>query len=392
MVPGNHALNVRAPHLQLTDLNLADLSLIFTVDRGSERSAHLRAGYCAAFQTSTDTPYYFNLHQGDVGHMLILGNTGSGKSYAGGFLLLHSQQYDPFTVVIDVGRGYRKLATALGGRYMELGLTPTVKINPFALPDTPQNRHFLGSFVKVLLEVRPDGALDTLTERDERDVYKQTAAVYAFPAELRRLDLVSLRPPLQRRLAKWTEGGRFPVFDSVEDTFTLDRFQVLDLKAMSAFPELLQPMLFYVLHRIQERIGHGFAQIWMDECWRTIQHPAICDYVRDLLKTGRKDNASIILITHRLQDFEASGLLSDVLMGCHTKLLCADKGFDRQLYQDRLRLTDTQLDLLTNLTPKKQVYLLRDGHPRVDKVLTLNVDAETGWLLTNDSQLKDQLR
>jgi type IV secretion/conjugal transfer VirB4 family ATPase len=393
MVPGNHHLNVRAPHLRMTDLNLADLSFIFALDQGAMRNAHLRAGYCAAFQTDSDTPYYFNLHQGDVGHMLILGNTGSGKSYAGGFLLLHSQQYDPFTVVIDVGRGYRKLATALGGSYMELGLTPTVKINPFALPATPEHLHFLHHFVKLLLETGADGRrVDPLTERDDRDLYKQTAAVYAFPAELRCLGLVTLRSDLQRRLAKWTDGGQFPMFDNIEDTFTLDRFQVLDLKAMSDYPQLLQPMLFYVLHRIRERIGHGFAQIWMDECWRTIQHPVIAEYVRDLLKTGRKDNASIILITHALKDFEASGLLADVLMGCHTKLLCADKGFDRPLYADRLQLTETQLDLLTNLTPKKQVYLLRDGHPRVDKVLTLNVDAETGWLLTNDSQLKDQLR
>jgi type IV secretion/conjugal transfer VirB4 family ATPase len=393
MVPGNHRLNVRAPHLPMTDVNMADLSFLFTLDQGSLRNDHLRAGYCAAFQTDSDTPYYFNLHQGDVGHMLIMGNTGSGKSYTGRFVMLHSQQYDPFTVVIDVGGDYRKITTALGGSYLELGLTPAVTINPFALPATPQHLHFLHHFVKLLLETGADGTrTDPLTERDDRDLYKQTAAVYAFPPELRCLSLVSLRLPLQRRLAKWTEGGQFPLFDSVEDTFTLERFQVLDLKAMSDYPQILQPMLFYVLHRIRERLGHGFAQIWMDECWRTIQNPVIADYVRDLLKTGRKDNASIILITHALKDFEASGLLPDVLMGCHTKLLCADKGFDRQLYQDRLQLTETQLDLLENLTPKKQVYLLRDGHPRVDKVLTLNVDAETAWLLTNDEQFKDQLQ
>lgn len=388
MVPGNHRLNVRAAYLPVTDLNLADLSFIFALDRGDLRSAHLHAGYCLAFQTATDTPYFFNLHQQDVGHQLICGGTGSGKSYLGGAELLYSQQYNPFTVVIDVGRGYRKLAEALGGSYLELGLTPSVSLNPFALPDTPANRHFLHGFVRVLLE---SGAL-ALTEREERDLEKQIAGVYAFPTKMRRLDLLTLRPQLQRRLSKWVAGGRFPIFDHAEDTFTLDRFQVLDLKAMSSYPEVLQPLLLYVLHRVRERLGHGFAQIWMDECWRTIQHPVIADYVRDLLKTGRKDNASLILITHSLKDFEASGLLNDVLMGCHTKLLCADKGFDQKLYQDRLQLTETQLGLLRTLTPKKQVYLLRDGHPRADKVLTLNVDPETAWLLTPDAALKDQLR
>jgi len=389
-IPGNAALNVRAPHLQVTDVNLADLSFIFTLDRGSLRNAHLDAAYLAAFETSQDTPYFYNLHAGDVGHTLILGHTGSGKSFLTGFLLMHAQQYDPFTVVIDVGGGYRKIAEALGGRYLTLGLAPTVSINPFALPDTPRHRHFLHGFVKVLLE-GIDRAMP-LSEREDRLLYQQISTVYALDPALRRLDAVSLPTTLQRRLAKWTEGGRFPLFDHHEDTFTLDRFQVLDLTAMRSYPEILQPMLFYVLHRIRERIGHGFTQIYLDEAWRTITHPVIADYVRDLIKTGRKDNAALVLITHSLEDLEPSGLLPDVLQGCHTKLICADQGFDRRLYAERLHLRETQLDLITQLIPKQQVYLMREGPPRVDKVLTLHVDPESARLYTHDGLSKDHPR
>lgn len=382
MVPGNHAMNVRAARLQMTDLNWADMSFVFTIDQGEAWNPHLNAPYCAAFETNNDTIYRFNLHVRDVGHMLITGRTGSGKSFTTKFLMMHAQQYDPFTVVIDASStiegGYRKIAEALGGSYMELGLTPDVTINPFALNDTPANRHFVHGFVKVLIE---SGA-KALEEREDRDVVKAVSAVFALPRDQRQLDALSLSRPLRGRLAKWLARGQFPLFDHVEDTFTLANLQVLDLKAMRSYPELLQPMLFYALHRIHERLGHGFAQIYLDEAWRTIQHPAICESVREIAKTGRSLNASLILITQGFDDFKKSDLLPDVLQQCHTRLYCADQGFDRQFYAERLDLSEAQLDIITHLTPQKQVYLWREG---VNKVLTLNVDDRSAWFYSNDS-------
>ena len=65
------------------------------------------------FETPHHTPYAFNLHVQDVGHTLVLGATGSGKSFLLNFLITHAQKYDPLTVVLDLGHSYRKLATLL---------------------------------------------------------------------------------------------------------------------------------------------------------------------------------------------------------------------------------------------------------------------------------------
>jgi type IV secretion system protein VirB4 len=83
----------------------------------------------------------------------VLGATGSGKSFALNFLITHAQKYEPQTVVLDIGHSYRKLATLLGGSYLELGLRQHgVTINPFSLDPTPENLHFLHAYVRVLLE------------------------------------------------------------------------------------------------------------------------------------------------------------------------------------------------------------------------------------------------
>ena len=78
-VPGNYALNLRK--LYLLNTNYADLSFLFTILPGEKTNAHLGTEYLAVLETDNSTPYFLNLHNGEVAHTLILGMTGSGKSY-----------------------------------------------------------------------------------------------------------------------------------------------------------------------------------------------------------------------------------------------------------------------------------------------------------------------
>ena len=73
-VPGNYALNLRK--LYLLNSNYADLSFLFTILPGETRNAHLGAEYLAVLETDNSTPYFLNLHNGEVAHTLILGMTG----------------------------------------------------------------------------------------------------------------------------------------------------------------------------------------------------------------------------------------------------------------------------------------------------------------------------
>jgi type IV secretion system protein VirB4 len=166
VIPGNSAHNLR--RLALLETNYADLSFLFTLDTGQPRCPHLGRDALAIFETRHRTPYHLALHVQDVGHMLILGATGSGKSFLLNFLLTHAQKYDPLTVVFDVGHSYRKLATLLEGSYVELGLRQSgATVNPFALDPTPEHLHFLHAFTRVLLE---GSDAYHLSEREDREV------------------------------------------------------------------------------------------------------------------------------------------------------------------------------------------------------------------------------
>ena len=100
-VPGNYAMNLR--RLYLLNSNYADLSFLFTILPGEKTNAHLGTEYLAVLETDNATPYFLNLHNGEVAHTLILGMTGSGKSYLCSFLLQNAQKYAPLTFIFDIG-------------------------------------------------------------------------------------------------------------------------------------------------------------------------------------------------------------------------------------------------------------------------------------------------
>ena len=383
VIPGNGTHNLR--RLALMETNYADLSFLFTLDRGQPDCPHLNREALAVLETQHQTPYHLTIHVQDVGHALILGATGSGKSFLLNFVLTHAQKYDPFTVVFDLGHGYRKLATLLHGSYLELGLRQSgVTINPFALDPTPVHLHFLHGFTRVLLE-GSDGY--RLSDFEDRELYEAIENLYVLDRAQRRLFTVANLLPraLSARLTKWIEGGRYAdLFDHVEDTLSVQPFQVFDLEAMRAYPALLEPLLFYVLHRVGTQVdGPNAGRLKlcvMDEAWRFIQHPTLRAYVEEALKTWRKRNGAMWLATQSIEDFASADLLRTVIEACPTKVLLANPALDRARYAELFQLNTRELDLLTDLIPRRQLLLKR---PDVSKVLTLNVDSRSYWLYTN---------
>lgn len=384
IVPGNGAYNLR--RIALLETNCADLSFIFSQDHGEPLCPHFGQPALAVFETPQQAPYHFNLHVDDVGHTLVLGSTGSGKSFLLNFLITQLQQHDPLTIVLDLGHSYRKLTSLLQGSYVALGLgRQAVTINPFDISSpTPEQLHFLHAFTKVLIE-GDDGY--RLSHLEDREVYEAIENLYVLEQSQRRLfTLSSLLPRgVGGRLHKWVEGGRYAsMFDNQTDTLSLDRLQVFDFEAMRSYPVVLEPLLFYVLHRVsqcvQDPADSGLKVCVLDEAWRLIQHPAVRSYVQEALKTWRKRNGAMLLASQSIDDFASVDLLRTVVESCPTKLLLANPAMNPEQYRDLLQMNDMELSLMANLLPRRQI-LLKRAH--LAKVLDLNVDPKSYWIYTN---------
>jgi energy-coupling factor transporter ATP-binding protein EcfA2 len=351
------------------------------------RNSHLRQEYLAVLETNHHTPYFLNLHYRDVAHTMILGRTGAGKSFLLNFLITNLQKYDPHTFIFDLGGSFESLTQLFGGSYVRVGLeSEGFRINPFSLPPTKENLDFLALFLKVLIQGQRVVELDPATERE---LFHQVENLYAVDPALRTLGVLAntLGHDVASSLSKWTRGGQFGfLFDNAEDTISFSRFQCFDFQHMSQYPELLEPLLFYILHRANaviadRQISSVFKAFFIDEAWVFLKNPAIQRYVVEAFKTWRKHNAAMVLSTQSLDELKRSDILDIIIESCATKIFLANPDMDRDLYRRQFHLNENEVELISGLIPKQQ-FLIKT--PELAKVANLNVDAKSYWLYTND--------
>ncbi|MFP5228737.1 MAG: VirB4 family type IV secretion system protein [Acidobacteriota bacterium] len=386
IVPGNYAFNLR--RLFLLNTNYADLSFLFTILPGEKINRYLGAEYLAVMETENQTPYYLNLHCGEVAHTLILGMTGSGKTYLCIVLLQNAQKYDPLTFIFDIGGGFEALTHIFGGSYLSVGREERdFTINPFSLPPTRENQEFLFSLLRVLIE--GDGQRYRLDFREEIKLWNAIERIYMLEPGQRTLsNLASIVGELRDRLYRWTRAGQYGfLFDNQEDTLSFREFQTFNFRGWSDSPELLEPLLFYILHRASQEICDPrrlatFKAFLMDEAWLFMRNEVIRDYIVQAQKMWRKHKAAMILATQSMKELQESRMLQVVSESCPTKIFLANPEMDVDLYREAFHLNDTKIDLIAGLIPPGQMVICQ---PQLTKKARLEVDSITHWMAVNSA-------
>jgi type IV secretion system protein VirB4 len=90
-LPGHAYANVRQP--PISTLNLAHMIPLSAVWAGPERDEHFAAPPLLFGKTEGSTPFRLSLHVGDVGHTLVVGPTGAGKSVLLALMALQFRRY-----------------------------------------------------------------------------------------------------------------------------------------------------------------------------------------------------------------------------------------------------------------------------------------------------------
>ncbi len=388
MAPGNHDRQLRANYLSAAVA--ADLAPLWATPGGDRLDAHLGDEHLAILETRRGTPYYYSAHAGDIAHTLVVGATGSGKSFLLNFLLAQARKYGPRVCILDLGGSYRHLSELVGGAYLGLRLSSdgfSCSFNPFrALRPTSENLQFLASFVRMLLDL--EGMVCDAGERSE--IREQVAALYELDPSARRLSsLRALLPArLRQPLGAWTRGGVWgSAFDNPEDTLTLSDWQAIDLAGAAGKPELATAVVFYLLHRFGTAVTapaelDRWKLLVVDEAWKFLADPLVGAYLGEGLKTWRKSNAAVVLATQSPGDAASNAsLCRTIAESCLTKILLANPELDPDEYAEAFGLRPAEVEAVRTLLPKRQLLVHRQG---VAQVLELNVDRASYWLYTTN--------
>ena len=344
-------------------------------------------------------------------NVLILGNSGQGKSYLLKLLLCNILESGKSAICLDTEHELVDLCSNLGGCFIDL-MSGQYRINPLEPklwddgsegddPDAPaafrqktrlsQHISFLKDFFRAYKEFS-DRHIDTielmlgrlyakwgmdddtdfqpLSPRDYpvlSDLYDVIEEAYRnydseeyplYPRELLQEVLLGLHSMCRGAESKFFNG---------HTNITTSRFLVFGVKGLlQASRNVKNALLFNVLSYLSDKLlTKGNTAAGLDELYIWLSNLTAIEYIRNSLKRVRKKESSMILASQNLEDFDVDGVreLTRPLFAIPTHQFLFNAGsVDKKFYMDNLQLEPAEFELIRY--PQRGVCLYRCGNER----------------------------
>lgn len=361
-LPGHAYANVRQPLVHT--LNLAHLMPLHGLWAGPTTNVHLGGPPLLHAETRGATPFRLSTHVGDVGHMMVVGPTGAGKSVLLALIALQFRRYPGAQIYIfDKGWSARAAVLAMGGAHHALGhgdaVAGSLAFQPLARIDDPAERGWAAAWLAGLLA--HEGAPPTPETKDM--LWAALASLAEAPQAERTLTGLSLllqSNALRAALAPYTlSGPHGRLLDAADESLALGDLQCFEIEALIGQPAAA-PVLTYLFHRLEARFTGRPTLLILDEAWIFLDHPLFAARIREWLKVLRKKNVAVLFATQSLADIAASSAAPAIVEGCPQRIfLPNDRAVEpqaRDAYQ-RFGLNPRQIALIGEAAPKRQYYL-----------------------------------
>jgi type IV secretion system protein VirB4 len=302
-------------------LNLAHMMPVSAVWAGPEMNRHLDAPPLMMAETRGSTPFRLDLHVGDVGHTLVVGPTGAGKSVLLSLLALQFRRFIGAQVILfDRGRSARAATLAMGGASIELGLEGTLSLQPLARIDEPGEIAFALQWVTALLT--NEGVRVTPDVKDA--VWTALQSLASAPLQERTLTGLAVlvqSNALVAALAPYTlEGAYGRLLDGASEELAKADVLHVELEELMPHKALVPPVLTYLFHRLEARFDGRPTLLILDEAWTFLDDALFAARIREWLKTLRKKNVAVVFATQSLADIERSSIAPALIESCPTRI------------------------------------------------------------------------
>lgn len=362
-LPGHVYANVRQP--PISTLNLAHMIPLSAVWAGPERDEHFGTPPLLYGKTEGSTPFRFSIHVGDVGHTLVVGPTGAGKSVLLALMALQFRRYAQAQVfAFDFGGSIRAAAIAMAGDWHDLGggLTEgsadSVALQPLSRIDEAAERGWAADWIAAIL-MRESVQI---TPEVKELIWTALSSLASAPIGERTMTGLSVllqSNDLKQALRPYCVGGPYGRLLDAESEHlgvaTVQAFETEGLIGTAAAPAVLA----YLFHRIEDRLNGEPTLIIVDEGWLALDDEGFAGQLREWLKTLRKKNASVVFATQSLSDIDGSAIAPAIIESCQTRLLLPnERAIEPQItaIYRRFGLNDRQIEILARAMPKRDYY------------------------------------
>ncbi|MBL8390018.1 MAG: conjugal transfer protein TrbE [Hydrogenophaga sp.] len=357
-IPGNAYANVRQPIV--STLNLAHLMPVSAVWAGPERNRHLDGPPLVVTRTEGSTPFRLVTHVGDVGHTLVVGPTGMGKSVLLALLALQFRRYPGSRIfAFDMGRSMRATVLGLGGEHYDLGHDGDIAFQPLAGIDQEGYRSWAAEWVEGRL-VHEGVAMGP----DEKAaIWSALGSLAGAPREQRTLTGLSVllqSNALRQALAPYVLGGAHgKLLDADHDRLGTADVQCFEMEELMGSRAAVMAVLGYLFARFDARFDGAPTLLMLDESWLFLDDPVFAARIRQWLKTLRKKNVSVLFATQSLADIQGSSIAPAIVESCASRIFLpnpqATEPQVRSIYE-AFGLNRRQIEIVATAVPKRDYY------------------------------------
>lgn len=350
-------------------------------------------------------------------NILILGNSGQGKSYLLKLLLTNLREAGMHVCALDPEMEYEDLTNNLGGCFIDL-MSGEFIINPLEPKtwdengspedlDAPQtfrirsrlSQHisFLKDFfrtykdftdreidvIEIMLQklytkwnITDQTDFGRLTSNDYpilSDLYAFMEAEYkAFDESKRQLYTAEMLQSILLGLNSICVGAESKFFNG-HTNITDSSFVTFGVKGLSqASRSLKNALLFNVLSFMSnELLTEGNTAASLDEFYLFLTNLTAVEYVRNFMKRVRKKDSAVIIASQNLEDFNLDGVkeYTKPLFSIPTHQFLFNAGsIDARFYTDTLQLEESEYNLIRY--PQRGVCLYKCGNERYNLMVT----------------------
>ncbi|WP_292045748.1 MULTISPECIES: conjugal transfer protein TrbE [unclassified Brevundimonas] len=369
-LPGEPYADVRRP--LVSTLNLADLLPVSAVWAGPASDPRLQGPPLAVARTSGSTPFRLALHVGDVGHAMVVGPTGAGKSALLAFLALQWFRYPEGRVVaFDKGRSARAAALAVGGRWHPLQPGGAFTLQPLARLEDDGERAWASEWLADAVRI---AGLEP-TPRIRAEIWAALGALAQAPVAQRTLTVFTalvqdkaVAAALEPLTLKGPHGALIDGVAPEDGTFAA--FECFELESVMATPSAVGPVLAALFHEIERGFDGRPTLLILDEAWLFLGETGFAARIREWLKTLRKNGVAVVFATQSLDDIVRSSIAATLIESCPTQIFLPNPRALEPASADLYRmfgLNRRQLELIAWATPKRTYYLRQpDGRRLFD--------------------------
>lgn len=345
-------------------------------------------------------------------NILILGNSGQGKSYLLKLILTNLRESGKSVIVLDAEAEYQDLTESLGGCYIDF-MSGEYIVNPLepkawsdgndsdSDPNTPaafrkvtrlsQHIAYLKDFFRSYKDFT-DSQIDTIEIllsklyarfgiTDSTDYSKMKPTDYPIMEDLYKLCEEEFMTYDKQRKYLYTEEtlqevclgihsmcvGTESKYFNGHSNITDDEFLCFGVKGlMDTNRRLKDAMLFNILsHMSNQLLGKGNTAAAIDELYLYLTNRTAIEYIRNAMKRVRKKDSAILIASQNINDFLMPEVceMTKPLFAIPTHQFMFNPGsIDAKAFIDTLQLEPSEYELIKY--PERGTCLYRCGNER----------------------------